>query len=212
MAGSPVKRSKLQAQYDRIQELEAENERLQEELGRGTDYVPLYKSAMGIPELEGMLDSAIVNAIITHRGNVYNVLRALDYDVRAMGEEQRKQTMVEILGRPGVRTALSDGVKNLEHIKDQVIAKQISSALEGDESTSLAASNFLARIGGWAAPTKVHLTGKVESHNVFTLLHDPSVMSALDKLSHEPGEAIAVQSEALESLPPATTYEAEEDT
>lgn len=212
MAGSPLKRSKLHVVYERVAELEEENRRLREQLGQSEhEYIPLYASAMGIPELEGMLDTAIVNAIITHRGAVYSVLRALDYPVREMSENQRRATMFDLLGRPGVRSALEAGVEHLDKLKDQIIAKQISSALEGDESTSLAASNFLARIGGWNAPAKVHVTGKVETSNVFTLLRDPRIADAIDKLDHEPGEAVAVQSEARSMLPPTTTYTAEEE-
>ncbi len=191
----------------KTERLEKENAELREELRRrnqrdelGDAYVPLHESAQGIPELEKFLDLSIVGAIIAHHGNAYSILRALDFPVYEMRKAEQRTALESLLARPGVRAALNDEVKALADLKSMIIAKHAELAIYGEPTESINSSNFLARIAGWNAATKVDVSGRVATMNVFTMLHNPEIQAALQHLNHEPGEAKAIKTEATEDL------------
>jgi hypothetical protein len=145
-----------------------------------------------------VLDGRIAEAILRAQGDIKQTLRILEYPVDEMTDEQMREQAEELAARPGVRRFAQITLSEIEGEKDAILRRQLLIALYGEQGPSLQAAYFLADIMGWRAPKKTENTNTNQSVSYVGILKDDKLIAQAIALNHEPGEAIAITSEARE--------------
>lgn len=140
----------------------------------------------------GVLDDDFVNAYLKSRGSTNGTLRELGLSVKQSGSI-RKRKFTEMLERPGVQARMEKMIGDFNARRAEMQEEIINQCLHG-ESGAVRVSAFMAaaRVAGWLAPTKVQ--AQTENLNIHTLLNRPEVISMLEGMTHEPGQAQLVSS------------------
>jgi hypothetical protein len=113
-----------------------------------------------------------------------------------MGREGRRRLRARTTQSDRVQRILRDDLSDLARQRKALITHQVEIALNReDPDNAIRAFAGLAKIAGWAAPIKVDVQSK--SLTIHSLMSNPkAIQEALALMTHEPGAAVAIQSDA----------------
>lgn len=182
MAGSPRKRAKKLALEGVIASLKREH--------------PV--DTLGIEAADDANTMYACDVLFNHHGDVRAALVELGYPVEKSPPEEVKNLGLTVFDQAVIRR-MNHRLGDLELQKMALFARQVQIAKSGSAEESTRAFQMIARVAGWIAPLRVDLQSKSAVVNIHTIMQDPELIAqALEQLGHEPGEAIAANSEARE--------------
>ncbi len=117
-------------------------------------------------------------------------------DEANLSDKELRQRSLDMLYTPQVQKLLEPYLDKFDEQKSRIFTHLLTMALNTEDPvTALGAIDRISKICGWFAPVKVETSGK--TLNIHQIFKDPDAVSeALALMSHEPGAATAIPSDA----------------